>query len=114
MKTFTLTRIALLSLIAVGGAHAGEALTSTVKYGDLDLSHTDGAATLYRRINQAARAVCAPLDFGSKAATSMGDAYKACMSNAVSGAVSKVHNPEFTAYVASKTGTPATLKLASR
>jgi UrcA family protein len=115
MKTFSLTRIAALTLIAMSAAHAGDVATSTVKYGDLDLSRSDGAATLYRRINQAARTVCAPLDFGqTAAATGMGAAYKNCLANAVSGAVSKIHNPEFSAYVASKTGTATSITLASR
>lgn len=115
MKTFSLTSIAVLSLIAMGAAHAGDVPTSTVKYGDLDLSRTDGAATLYRRINQAARMVCAPLDFRQSALPSgLGDAYKSCLSKAVSGAVSKINNPKFSAYVANKTGSPVTVKLASR
>jgi UrcA family protein len=115
MKTFSLSSIAVLSLIAMSGAHAGDVPTLTVKYADLDLSRTEGAATLYGRISHAARTVCAPLDFVQTAAPmGMGDAYKNCFSNAVSGAVSKIHSPVLSAYVASKTGTPATIKLASR
>ena len=86
MKTFSLTSIAVLSLIAMSGAHAGDVPTLTVKYADLDLSRIDGAATLYSRISHAARTVCAPLDFAQTAAPmGMGDAYKNCFSNAVSG-----------------------------
>ena len=36
MKTFSLTSIAVLSLIAMSGAHAGDVPTLTVKYADLD------------------------------------------------------------------------------
>jgi UrcA family protein len=105
MKTFALSSIAVLSLIAAGAAHADVVVpTSTVKYGDLDLSHTAGEATLYHRINQAARKVCASLDVSqSVAPLSMGEAYKACLRNAVSGAVAKIDKPEFTAYVTTQT-----------
>ena len=57
MKTISLTSIALLSLLAVGAAHAGDVIVpaSIVKYGDLDLTRSTGEETLYRRIHQAAR-----------------------------------------------------------
>src|SRR5213083_1778006 len=37
-----------------------EVATRTVKFGDLDLSRSAGAAALYSRIQNAARAVCEP------------------------------------------------------
>ncbi len=116
MKTFSLAAIAMSSLIGVSSAYANpaEAPTIVVSYGDLDLSHANGVSTLYRRINQAARKVCAPLDVSqSVAPASMAEAHKTCLSNAVSGAVAKIDKPEFTAYVNAKTA-PSLLKLASR
>ncbi len=115
MKTFSLSRIAALSLVAVGAAHAGDVPTVTVKYGDLDLSRTEAAATLYHRIRQAARSVCQPLDFEHDSTPSgMAESYPHCLREAVSRAVIKINNPVLSAYLANKTGTPVTLKLASR
>ncbi len=118
MKTFALSSIAVLSLIAAGAAHADDFVvpTSIVKYGDLDLSHKAGEAALYHRINQAARKVCASLDFSqSVAPISLGEAYKTCLREAVSGAVAKIDRPEFTAYVTTQTspGTSKPAQLAS-
>jgi UrcA family protein len=116
MKTISLTGIALLSLLAVGAAHADDVIVpaSIVKYGDLDLTRSAGEAALYSRIHQAARKVCAPLDVSqSVAPLSMAEAYKSCLAKAVSGAAAKIDNPQFTAYVVGKIS-PVTIKLASR
>lgn len=116
MKTISLTSIALLSLLAVGAAHAGDVIVpaSIVKYGDLDLTRSTGEETLYRRIHQAARKVCASLDVSqSVAPLSMAEAYKSCFAKAVSGAVAQIDNPQFTAYVVGKISSP-TINLASR
>jgi UrcA family protein len=116
MTTFSPIRVVLISLFAMGAAQAGDlsVASSTVKYGDLDLSRAAGEATLYRRIHEAARKVCASLDVAqSVPPPSMGDAYKSCLAHAVSGAVARINNPEFTAYVSGK-ASPASIKLASR
>ena len=112
MKTFALTSIAVFSLIAAGAAQADSfnIPATTVKYADLDLSHKAGEAVLYQRINQAAQTVCASLNMSdSVSPLSLGNAYKACLRNAVSGAVARIDRPEFTAFVTTQ-GSPATSK----
>lgn len=66
-------RIAALGLMIAGAAAAadgpgrsaspqGDALTTVVRYGDLDLSRDEGARALYARLRAAASRVCEPLD----------------------------------------------------
>jgi UrcA family protein len=72
----------------------------TVSFRDLDLSSTEGARTLYRRIQAAAKQVCgyAGADFIEQSI------WKSCYHNAVSEAVGKVNSPLLTAV---HTGRPA-------
>jgi UrcA family protein len=80
----------------------------TVKFADLNVSNSQGAAALYARIQWAARRVCHPLDggdLGSKAR--MG----ACVRKAIADAVAKVGQPAlFDAYNAhNRQSTPIVL-----
>jgi len=66
--------------------------TVTVRYGDLDISTTAGAKTLYQRIRRAARNVCGPeeeFELGLNARRY----WYSCFQSAVNGAVDKVHSP---------------------
>ena len=85
-------------------------LQTTVRYADLNVSKPDGAATLYARIQQAARQVCLPLDglpVSSKAR--MSD----CVHKAIADAVAKVGQPAlFDAYNAHN-GQPTKIILAA-
>jgi UrcA family protein len=72
----------------------------TVRFADLDLSKLDGAATLYRRLNQAAAIVCSPLD--SKR-LEMGAQYQLCVDHAIAGAVASVGRPMLSQYHESRT-----------
>jgi UrcA family protein len=66
--------------------------TVTVRFGDLDISTTAGAKTLYQRIRGAARTVCGEeedYDLGLDARR----AWNSCYQSAVNGAVDKVHSP---------------------
>jgi UrcA family protein len=115
MKTFFLINIALSSFTCLGAARSDDIRVPTyaVTYGDLDLSRTTGEARLYRRIDHAARQVCASLDISqSVLPISMGEAYRSCLRDAVSNAVTNVNNPDFTAYVANRSS-PLMRKLAS-
>jgi UrcA family protein len=89
---------AILGALAAGftGVSAAGDLTVrsiTVKYGDLNLSNPQGAATLYSRIVRAANEVCGPPDdslwFRSDA--------RACLHKAIADAVTKVGHPQLIA-----------------
>jgi len=86
------------------------ALQAKVKYADLNVSSTSGAATLYNRIRVAAENVCHPFnnrDFASQKLLA------ACVHKAMSDAVNEVNQPAlFTIYNA-KTGTSKPIMLAS-
>jgi UrcA family protein len=77
-----------------------EPATRVVRYGDLDLSRDSGVATLYSRINSAARAVCEPLDvMMPKVLRERFD----CRQDAVARAVADVNSPALTSYHLAKT-----------
>ena len=87
-----------------------EPRTETVRYADLDVTHSPGAALLFQRVKSAAERVCA--DPGRSIAAQAH--HSACMRSAVTGAIAKIDEPAVTAY-ASRLGvvpTPATVKVA--
>ena len=78
-----------------------EVATRTVKYGDLDLSRTAGAAHLYSRIQTAARAVCgSPVSSGVREALLLS---RHCMEQSIARAVADVNAPTLTSYYLMKT-----------
>jgi UrcA family protein len=92
----TVNRIAAcIALVSVTGLAFGAAISDdppqrTVNYGDLDLSHTAGAAALYSRIKSAAHAVCEPqLDHELVMRTN----YERCVDAAIGRAVAEVNAP---------------------
>jgi UrcA family protein len=92
-------------LSACAAAHAAppayDVATRTVKYGDLDLSRTAGAASLYSRIQTAARAVCdSPISSGVREALLLS---RHCMEQSIARAVADVNAPTLTNYYAMKT-----------
>jgi UrcA family protein len=72
----------------------------TVRFADLDLSKLDGAAALYRRLNQAAAIVCSPLESRS---LEMAAPYRVCVDHAIAGAVTSVGSPMLSQYYGSQT-----------
>ena len=111
MKTITLITTALLLcgsiLSAAKAAPPSDVPTAVVKFGDLDTTHPAGKDELYRRLRRAAQDVCSPLQgaFGSRALVT--PQYEACIDQALSAAVARVNRPDFTDYVATRTGKPA-------
>jgi UrcA family protein len=95
-------RIAVLvGCLLAGSVGAAQAATSedavptiVVRYGDLDLSTTDGASVLYQRISVAARQVC-QLEF-SRAVSQIGKS-RACREAAIERAVNAVNTPQLVA-----------------
>jgi UrcA family protein len=111
MKAITLITAALVlsgSILSVAKASPpSDVPTVVVKFGDLDTTRPGGKEALYRRLTQAARTVCGGLDPTESAATLMvTPAYRACIGQAISGAVAKINLPEFTDYVAMRTQKP--------
>jgi UrcA family protein len=89
-----------LSALASMISKLDEPASRVVRYGDLDLSRDSGVATLYSRINTAARAVCEPLDVMMlKVLRERFD----CRQDAVARAVSEVNSPALTSYYLAKT-----------
>lgn len=105
----TASRLVMLSaLAALAGSGAvlaeppKETFSRTVSFADLDLTTSAGAATLYGRIENAARIVCGPMPTAVDVASSQD--WQACYRGAISGAVRQVDQPTLTALHGSKTG----------
>ena len=100
-NTTRFTRIAVLvgSLLAGSIAvapvvSAQEAPSIVVKYSDLDLSTSDGARTLYKRISAAASVVCPYTDARELNLKAIG---QSCREAAIEQAVRSIHNTELAA-----------------
>jgi UrcA family protein len=77
-----------------------------VKFGDLNLSNPQGAATLYSRIVAAAREVCkAPDDVGTRELM-LPIGLRACRQKAIADGVTEVGQPELTAIYNAKNPQP--------
>jgi UrcA family protein len=94
-------------------ADATEVRTTIVKYADLDVSTSQGAATLYNRIRVASEGVCSPPGQGDLAAKFRS---QQCVKQAIAGAVAKVNQPALSAVFAAKFGVqqPAKILTADR
>jgi UrcA family protein len=116
MNTKTAVPCALLaillgSLSACADVYAAppgyEFATRRVKYGDLDLTRSAGAATLYSRIQNAANAVCEPaISSGARESMLL---TRHCVEQSIARAVADVNAPALTSYYVSKTKRPITL-----
>lgn len=121
MNKITLITTALFlggSILSVAkAAPASEVPTAVVKFGDLDATRSAGMEELYRRLTRAGRTVCRSLDPADSAAKDLvTPLYKACIDRAVWGAVVKINRPDFTDYMAARSGKPASAetRLATR
>lgn len=114
MKTpITLTNVPRLMTAAIFGALAlgygalsiaadnSDVPQTVVKFGDLNISNPQGAATLYSRISVAAHQVCESFDGDSRNLGSRA-LLGACIHKAIAGAVSKVGRPELFAVYRAK------------
>jgi UrcA family protein len=80
----------------------------TVRFADIDVSGSEGAAALYRRLKIAAGNVCQDLEPGKELARLR--VYTSCIQTALGAAIVKVDRPALTAYAAAQgmaTGTSA-------
>ena len=108
---YALLAILLGSLSAYAGAYAAppgyEVATRRVQFGDLDLTRSAGAATLYQRIQNAANAVCEPAtSFGSRESILLA---RRCVEQSIARAVADVNASTLTSYYVSRTKRPITL-----
>lgn len=93
-STLVLAAIATFGMTALP-AHANEAPPSVrISYADLDLSTNEGQRTLYRRVAQAARAVCLNADPRALSQTS---AARRCQNTAIAQALRDVKQSVFAA-----------------
>jgi UrcA family protein len=108
---------AIVGVLATGvatvstAAEGSEFLQTTVKYGDLNVSTSQGAAALYNRIRVAADGVCWPLEHGD-IWSKMNVA--ACVHKAIAGAVTSVDQPALTAVYNAKYGQPLPIMIAAQ
>jgi UrcA family protein len=83
-------------------AQADEALPhKVVRFKDLNLSSTEGAAVLYGRIKSAANDVCGK---GDRFNLSQARTIQVCINEAVSRAVAQINSPMLTSLYQDKTG----------
>lgn len=104
---------ALASSFAPVGAAADstDAPTTIVKYGDLNVSTSQGMTALYERIRAAAETVCRPLDGRDLSSKMRKDG---CINKAIADAVTKVDQPELFAAYNAKNATPLPANLLSQ
>lgn len=91
--------------VSAQAAGTGRNMTTqsvTVSYGDLNLSHQAGIATLYSRLRAAAGRVCAPEPDGRD--LDKRDYWKQCFNQAMDNAVAGINNPALTQAHFSRTG----------
>lgn len=105
-------------VFAAQAAHSAEAvsvgytqLSETVRYADLDVNKPAGADALYKRLNRAAKNVCAPLKVKDLA---RGAQHRSCVNEALANAVAYVNQPLLTEHHRSRGAYSATAIVAKR
>ena len=91
--------LAALALAGVASAATHDDPSVVVRFGDLDLNSHTGVASLHKRIRNAARSVCSPLDMRI---LGLRDAYDECVNEAVASGVAAVANSNLSNFHASK------------
>lgn len=102
MKNFT-TLIAAATFAALGVSIAQADTTFgprsvTVRFADLDMTNSQGAAVLFRRIKGAAESVCRDLESGRD--LGLIHRHANCVNLALGNAIVKIDRPAVTAYAA--------------
>jgi UrcA family protein len=92
---------------AVAASPGYEVATRTVKYGDLDVTRSPGAATLYLRIRHAAQQVCEPASSAQARYAVL--LSRRCTEQSIARAVADVNAPALTSYYLSQTKPVITL-----
>lgn len=97
---FAVLAVFLGSLSTVAAAASNEAPQRIVRYGDLDLTNTEGAGALYGRIKDAAKGVCEPANFSNLQQRAF--AHR-CAELAIARAVEEVNAPLLNSYYQART-----------
>jgi UrcA family protein len=126
MNTITpFTRIRRLIATAIVGTLASsfavvcaaaddiETVSVVVKFGDLNVSNPQGAATLYGRIAAAAHNVCGSYDSNDVFHQGSRSRVNACVRKAIADAVTKVGQPELFAVYNTKNRQPLPITVAA-
>src|SRR3984957_14042852 len=112
-----LVAAAMFGALAMSFASQSNASDSTdarafrVQYGDLNISTSRGAATLYGRIRTAAEAVCSPVNQGDLSSKMHRNA---CVSQSIAGAVGKINQPALFAVYNAKNARPLPMIVADK
>jgi UrcA family protein len=88
----------LIAEPALAVTRVDEAPSVTVRYHDLNLSSSEGIATLYGRIHAAAIDVCKPVEDSQITNLALLREWNECVAHAVSDAVRRIHNERLSAY----------------
>lgn len=91
--------LAALALCGVAAAATHSENSVVVRYDDLNLNSQTGVASLHKRIYNAARTVCRPLE---TRILSLHEAYDQCVDDAIASGVVSVGNPNLTNFHARK------------
>jgi UrcA family protein len=114
-KGVMLAMVAAMGIASAMGAHADATATDvptrTVHYADLNLNTDAGAAILFKRIRNAAEAVCG--DVSSKR-LEVAEAAKACVNQAMFHSVQAVNNPKLTNEYNARFGVAKLINVAAR
>jgi UrcA family protein len=98
--------------VVCAAADRSDTASEIVKYGDLNVSDPQGAATLYRRIVAAAHNVCGSDEIDSRLLGSR-VRVEACVHQAIVDAVTRVGRPELIAAYNAKNRQPLPITLAA-
>lgn len=110
--TATIFTVLTSGIAAVSfAADSTDVLQKNVRYGDLNVSSAEGAATLYSRIRGAAKDVCRPLNGDDLRAK---HAFESCINKAIARAVNQVGEPALAAVFNAKNGPSKPIILASQ
>ena len=77
-----------------------EVRSEVVSFGDLDIAHSPGAATLYQRLDLASRDVCRDLYPDQNHKLRLVQPYRECVRSAIRNAIATVNVPAVTALAA--------------
>ena len=91
--------VAALAISGIAAAGSSDVNSVVVRYGDLNLNSQAGVASLHKRIRNAAESVCSELN---NRVLGLRDMYEQCVSEAVSGGVNQVANPNLSNFHRSK------------
>ena len=113
IATAIVSAVASSFAVVCAAADDTETVSVVVKFGDLNISNTQGAATLYGRIVAAAQNVCGPYDSSDVFHHGTRARVNACVHKAIADAVTKVGQPELFAVYNTRNRQPLPITVAA-